>query len=204
MWPAPRWDRTIHKISESLKQQLYEQKRRPVDDLLFIPHNFFFYCFLSSPQSEKLAELMYSVSLPQFLFPIFGRSLPHSPSPWEDFGLKQFSDVSVTSFQCSFFLCGPPLRHSRHQCAAAALYLHKVYFWQKKQQLDFHSLLLQGFYRRRLNEFFGCYISAIWLWYKSQMKEGHYFTTWLYSEAPASCLCVMHLLTALQQGSSSL
>lgn len=76
--------------------------------------------------------------------------------------------------------------------------------FDKKKKLDFHSLLLQGFYRRRLNEFFGCYISAIWLWYKSQMKEGHYFTTWLYSEAPASCLCVMHLLTALQQGSSSL
>lgn len=97
-------------MSESLKQQLYEQKRRPVDDLVLIPRcNLFFWggcffldCFLNSLQPTQLAEFTSSISLPQFLSLTFSCSPPHSLSRREDFWFESnASTCSATSFQCS-------------------------------------------------------------------------------------------------------
>lgn len=104
---------------QSQKQQLCEQRRQPVDDLVFIPHCYLFFLLLSQLPSAFTS----SISLPYFLYLIFSCSSPHPLSQREE----QCIHVSVTSFQCSHFVCCPTLiKALRHQCTAAALYLHSV------------------------------------------------------------------------------
>lgn len=65
---TPRRDRTIH-TRQSQKQQLYEQKRRPVDDLVFIPCNVLFWRLLSQlPSAFKTGRvrLFYLIAIGSF------------------------------------------------------------------------------------------------------------------------------------------
>lgn len=75
----------------------------------------------------------------------------------------------------------------------------KSTFDNKNKKLDFHLLLPQGFYRGSKNGGRINFLAATF----SIDDRGTLFNLLLNLKAPASCLCVMHLLTALQQGSSS-
>lgn len=133
---APQWDRTIH-ASESQNQQTYEQKRRPVDDLVFIPPEF-------TSSISSCLSLSFSQSS------VFIASFP------------------LTHCRADFVLCCPTLKHSWHQCTAAALYLHKVIVcvvWSLKIGLKTSMfsviLLLQGFCIMRMKSFLGYYFRMI-------------------------------------------
>lgn len=110
------WDRTIHKCQ---KQQLCEQRRQPVDDLVFIPHCqlFFFFLMLSHLPSEFTS----SISLPYFLYLIFSSS----PHPLTEGGAMHRC-VSDQLLVHSHVLCCRTFKHSRHQCTAAASCLHSL------------------------------------------------------------------------------
>lgn len=89
-------------ISEGLKQQLYEQKRRPVDDLLFIPHNFFFIAF-SAPLS--LQSWLSSCILSHYHSFFFQSSVVHCLTPpllgrilaWSSSAMCQWPAFSAAS-----------------------------------------------------------------------------------------------------------
>lgn len=130
-------------MSESRKQQLYEQKRWPVDDLVFIPHcnSFLFsfvYCFLYSPQPPTLAVFTSSISSPQFLFSnlqLFSVRLTQG-GLWLE-AMQRCAQLSVRPL--------PLLSYSSLACAQCFFF-----FFFNKTRL--HLLLLQGFYRKRIKK----------------------------------------------------
>lgn len=188
-------------ISESLKQQLYEQKRRPVDDLLFIPHNFFFFLLLSQlPSVYKAgwAHVFYLITTVSFSnLRLFIASLPLSMGGfWLEAVQRCVNDqLSVQLLPLwSYIMALETSVHCSSFVSAQSLLLTK-----KNKKLDFHLLLLQGFYRGSKNRGWINFSAATF----SIDDRGTVFYLLLNLKAPASCLCVMHLLTALQHGSSS-
>lgn len=130
-------------MSESRKQQLYEQKRWPVDDLVFIPHcnSFLFsfvYCFLYSPQPPTLAVFTSSISSPQFLF-----------SNLQLFSVQPHTGrivVGSDAATCPAFSTAASSFVLQQPCVCTMFF----FFFFNKTRL--HLLLLQGFYRKRIKK----------------------------------------------------